>query len=372
MTRRLYLDLDGVMADFDGAFPAVFGLDHRDMADDDMWLKINGHPSFFRDLPPMEGAVEFFRKIEHLNPIILTACHKSSYATVASQKVEWVRQHLSPSVTVLPVQGGTSKPLFMHARGDILIDDYRRNTEAWDAAGGKAILHRDFSSTTMQLRAEIGHRLTRELDDESQIKDISAALAHYYEEARGFMSAGMDDVSIIGSRAFVRMAEEIHWSYQALKADHDEGVAEDDKLLAKIRDGRAASKSLIFTANQAQALLDAFGGSSCTYSVEHYAAGVLPPDEDETVSPAGLYAFDVEYPEEGTIYLGDQEEESEPRCEEDLDDLQAEQAKAVMPLIGNLLDQWATMPDDMRALAPALDEAIAAIDEAMDGTEVEA
>jgi hypothetical protein len=46
--KRLYLDLDGVMADFDGTFPAVFGLDHRDMADDDMWLKINGHPSFFR------------------------------------------------------------------------------------------------------------------------------------------------------------------------------------------------------------------------------------------------------------------------------------------------------------------------------------
>jgi len=126
------------------------------MADDDMWLKINGHPSFFRDLPPMEGALEFFRSIEHLNPIILTACPKSNYAHVAAQKVEWVRAHLSAHVTVLPVLGGSSKPLFMHAKGDILIDDYRRNTEAWAAAGGHAILHRGFDGTAAALEQAIG------------------------------------------------------------------------------------------------------------------------------------------------------------------------------------------------------------------------
>lgn len=156
MTRRIYLDLDGVMADFDGTFPAVFGLDHRDMADDAMWLKINGHPSFFRDLPPMAGAVDFFRSIEHLDPIILTACPKSNYAHVATQKVEWVRAHLSAHVTVLPVLGGSSKPLFMHAKGDILIDDFRRNTEAWAAAGGHAILHRGFDGTAAALAEAIG------------------------------------------------------------------------------------------------------------------------------------------------------------------------------------------------------------------------
>lgn len=148
---RLYLDLDGVMADFDGSFPRVFGLDHRDMADDAMWAKINSHPTFFRDLPPMAGAIDFFRSIEHLAPIILTACPKSSYAHVAGQKREWVRSHLGTGVTVLPVFGGASKPLFMHQPGDILIDDYRRNTEAWEGAGGVAILHRDWETTRERL-----------------------------------------------------------------------------------------------------------------------------------------------------------------------------------------------------------------------------
>lgn len=151
--RRVYLDLDGVMADFDAHFPATFGLDHRGMADDDMWSTINGHPSYFRDMPPCAGAVEFFRSIEHLAPIILTACPKSNYPHVAGQKREWVREHLSATATILPVMGGRHKPLFMHAPGDILVDDWEKNTAAWTAAGGVAILHRDFGSTASALLA---------------------------------------------------------------------------------------------------------------------------------------------------------------------------------------------------------------------------
>lgn len=153
LERRVYLDLDGVMADFDAHFPATFGLDHRSMADDDMWLTINGHASYFRDMPPCGGAIEFFRSIEHLDPIILTACPKSNYAHVAGQKREWVREHLSATATILPVMGGRHKPLFMHAAGDILIDDFEKNTLAWEAAGGTAILHRDFSTTAAAIRS---------------------------------------------------------------------------------------------------------------------------------------------------------------------------------------------------------------------------
>lgn len=152
---HVYLDLDGVMADFDAHFPATFGLDHRSMADDDMWAQINAHPSYFRDMPVCEGAKEFFFRIEWLNPIILTACPRSNYAHVARQKREWVREHLSASCHILPVMGGRNKPLFMHSRGDILIDDFEKNTTAWALEGGFAILHRDFETTRDELEREI-------------------------------------------------------------------------------------------------------------------------------------------------------------------------------------------------------------------------
>lgn len=155
---RLYLDLDGVMADFDAHFPVQFGVDHRRMADDDMWAKINAHPSYFRDMPQCPGAKAFFDKIEWLNPIILTACPKSKYANVARQKRAWVREHLSKTCDILPVLGGRNKPLFMHSPGDILIDDFRRNTKAWEEEGGFAILHKDFDTTRDKLEAEIKKR----------------------------------------------------------------------------------------------------------------------------------------------------------------------------------------------------------------------
>jgi 5'-nucleotidase len=153
MTRRLYVDLDGVLADFDAAFPSVFGLDHRSMADDDMWAKINAHPSFFRDLPLCPGAYDSFWGLDWpTEPIILTACPRTNYAAVAKQKRAWVRAHFG-DFTVLPVMGGHNKPLFMHSLGDVLIDDLRKNCDAWEKDGGVSVLHRDWGDTLVSVRA---------------------------------------------------------------------------------------------------------------------------------------------------------------------------------------------------------------------------
>jgi 5'-nucleotidase len=147
----LFLDLDGVMADFDGTFPKKFGVSHIDMPKKEMWRHIKSVPDFFLELPPMEGAIQFFNRIEGLNPIILTACPSSWYDEVARQKREWVRNWLGRHIRVLPVNGSESKPLFMHAPGDILIDDWGKNVEAWRKAGGRAIHHRDFKVTHAEL-----------------------------------------------------------------------------------------------------------------------------------------------------------------------------------------------------------------------------
>lgn len=140
---NIYVDLDGVLADFDAHFPEVFGLSHQGMADDAMWATINAHPSYFLDMPACPGAIEFFRGLEtrNLRPIILTACPRTNYKNAALQKRQWVRQHLGKHVTVLPVMGGRNKGLFMHAEGDILIDDFITNVDAWRNLNGVGILH---------------------------------------------------------------------------------------------------------------------------------------------------------------------------------------------------------------------------------------
>lgn len=147
MNTRLYIDLDGVMADFDKYFLQEFGVESQKLDDPTLWKWINGHGNFFRNLPLCEGALEFFRSVEHLNPTILTACPKSNYAVAAVQKRQWVYEHLSKDVTVIPMMGGKNKRLFMHAPGDILIDDFEKNCIPWAEHGGIAILHKDFEST---------------------------------------------------------------------------------------------------------------------------------------------------------------------------------------------------------------------------------
>ncbi|MBB3947073.1 hypothetical protein GGQ73_003037 [Rhizobium skierniewicense] len=140
------------MADFDGHFPSVFGVDQRAMSPAAMWQLINARSGFFRDMPSFEGAKAFYDSISWMNPIILTACPSSSYQDVARQKRGWVREHLSTACHILPVIDGLNKPLFMHSPGDILIDDYKRNIAAWEHEGGVGLLHsQDFEATYQTL-----------------------------------------------------------------------------------------------------------------------------------------------------------------------------------------------------------------------------
>lgn len=154
----LYLDLDGVLADFAAGLPPEFHCGTGrlpDAIDKLMWDHIYAQDAFFRNLPPCPGALAFVDQVAHLHPVILTACHPEHYEDVAAQKRAWVHKHLGKHIPVLPVAKGKYKALFMHAPGDILIDDYDRNINNWAAAGGIGILHRDFATTTRSLQAAL-------------------------------------------------------------------------------------------------------------------------------------------------------------------------------------------------------------------------
>jgi 5'-nucleotidase len=156
---RIYLDLDGVMADFDTHFVEKFGVDPQTLDDDVMWKMINGYQDFYANLPLMKDAVDLFEFLlwgpapwEPEDVIILSACPRSNYKNAAIQKRAWVREHLSKNITVIPMMGGVNKALFMHEPGDILIDDMEKNCKAWEELGGKAIVHKNAVDTIARLK----------------------------------------------------------------------------------------------------------------------------------------------------------------------------------------------------------------------------
>ena len=102
---RLFLDCDGVLADFDagarallGMTPAKFEARHGRR---EFWRRIAMAPNFYQTLPEMPDARRLFDAVEHLQPTILTGLPVGNWA--APQKVAWAAEHFpgAPNITSL-------------------------------------------------------------------------------------------------------------------------------------------------------------------------------------------------------------------------------------------------------------------------------
>ncbi len=150
---QLFVDLDGVLADFNGAFEDFFGFRPGYGPDDRLicstiWKEVHKHGSFFRDLRPLPDHRELWDGVAYLNPTILTGVAKS-VPDVFEQKRAWVDEHIGQHVHVI---GCYSKDKCKHAKaGDILIDDWERYRHLWEGMGGRWITHRSAKDSLAQL-----------------------------------------------------------------------------------------------------------------------------------------------------------------------------------------------------------------------------
>ena len=150
---KLFLDLDGVLADFDSGFAALYAGERRGLPDAELWRIVGTHPDFFDALTPMTDALDLFEAVRHLDPIILTACPRSLYEWACIGKSRWVGRVLGAEIRVITVKGGRNKPLHMTGPGDVLIDDWAVNIAAWEKAGGVGIHHVDATGSLRALAA---------------------------------------------------------------------------------------------------------------------------------------------------------------------------------------------------------------------------
>jgi 5'(3')-deoxyribonucleotidase len=148
--NTLYLDMDGVVADWDRAATELIGRprksqDGRWGAED--WQAIKQSKHFYRHLPLMDQAellVETARsfRARGWSLLFLTAIPKHNDQPWAfNDKMLWARDHFPD----IPVHFGPyAEDKQLHARqGDILVDDQPSNCEQWQARGGVSILVRN-------------------------------------------------------------------------------------------------------------------------------------------------------------------------------------------------------------------------------------
>jgi 5'(3')-deoxyribonucleotidase len=151
----LYLDMDGVLADFNTAARELLGATpaeeqqaaQRGRWPEDQWKRLLDQPNFYLNLPKMpladdlvELALRFKYNLDY-EVRILTAIPKGNDMPEAfHDKIDWInhyygqhgfRVHFGPY--------SHNKAAHCQSSDDILVDDRTSNCEEWRKAGGVAI-----------------------------------------------------------------------------------------------------------------------------------------------------------------------------------------------------------------------------------------
>lgn len=145
---QLFVDMDGVLADFDRGYGERFEERASKLTDNVDWEAVRSTPGFFRDLPPMADLGELWAGVERFKPIILTGV-PSSVPEAVENKRAWVAKHLGPDIHVI---GCRSSDKCLHGKpGDVLIDDWTKYQRKWVSMGGHWITHTSAAESLDQL-----------------------------------------------------------------------------------------------------------------------------------------------------------------------------------------------------------------------------
>jgi hypothetical protein len=147
---RLFLDADGVLADFDGGATRLLGLEpaafEAKRGKREFWRRIATAKNFYGTLPEMPDARLLFDAVAHLKPTILTGLPIGNWA--APQKVQWAAAHF-PGVPIITCM---ARDKAKHMKpGDVLVDDRENHRAAYEAAGIIFVHHRNAEDSLGQL-----------------------------------------------------------------------------------------------------------------------------------------------------------------------------------------------------------------------------
>ena len=161
---KVYLDMDGVLADFDKRFKDLSGMGPSEFESkygkNKFWDFIDEEHkvSFWVGIEPMPGAADLVNAVKDYNYELLTSpsVKKQSYLG----KILWVRNHtgdIFPSKPRINFRKAKEKHEIKPqlSKTDILIDDREDTIGRWNAAGGTGIVYKNISQVLNDL-AKLG------------------------------------------------------------------------------------------------------------------------------------------------------------------------------------------------------------------------
>ena len=184
---EIYVDMDGVLADFFGEWKRLVGKDWRELGKDEIepaLKKIRDEKDFWLNIPFTSNAKNLLGIIKQV---------KGDYKILSSplandpnsepHKREWIKKNLDffPPSEVIITKDKAKYATNSDGTPNILIDDYGVNISAWESAGGIGFKHKDhkFERTAKKLKAEIEENfqhLVREYIEEGWSKKYKKSI----------------------------------------------------------------------------------------------------------------------------------------------------------------------------------------------------
>lgn len=166
MIKEIFVDLDGVLADFNSTFDRVNGLDAiaiHNMSDQEMQKRRNllydtlpdfVEKGYWVDLNPVsdfELGVGFLRQLDiPIRILSSTSSIENLFEKVKSQKLQWLKTY---NIEFEPIFVPGKKLKLSYAQeGNILIDDSLDTIENWGAREGMGIHHMSWEKTIAELK----------------------------------------------------------------------------------------------------------------------------------------------------------------------------------------------------------------------------
>jgi cytidyltransferase-like protein len=151
---KIYVDMDGVLVDFDGGYEKLTGMTTREAdgkGPEFFWKPISkAGAKWWITLKWMPDGKQLWDYVKKYNPELLSAPSREEASRMG--KRVWVKREL-PGVKLI-LRSADKKQEFASSNS-ILIDDREKNIEQWRNAGGVGILHTDAASTIKKLK-ELG------------------------------------------------------------------------------------------------------------------------------------------------------------------------------------------------------------------------
>jgi len=153
---EIYVDMDGVLADFRRQFKKVVGQDVDEFTSkygdgDEFWDAVSvGGSKFWTEMPWIKDGKQLWQYVEKYNPTILSSPSRQSFC-IGAKKV-WLGREISQKVAKNAIFAKSKFKKNYSGKDKILIDDLKKNIDAWESMGGMGILHTSTNSTIKKLK----------------------------------------------------------------------------------------------------------------------------------------------------------------------------------------------------------------------------